>query len=211
MAEPAAPAERTLARHHLEIHCPNAAEVIRAVYAEALFERQHRIYHRRNRDGRDGVAEWALDLRRPLSRSDFLGPLVIAMRAELLRLNIRQAAGLGYGSFALLGGIVAVGDDLSSVLIRDERKRYGFQEILEGSIDPHQPVAIIDDLLSGGHSKLKAAGVLRAHGMNPTVALTVFRLSWRGGRELLKHHGIGSVSLASLSAAWPTDQAGDGP
>jgi orotate phosphoribosyltransferase len=210
MAEAAASAKRTPGRHHLEIHSADVAAVIQDVYAESIFERQHRRYHRKGGDGREGVSEWALDLRRPLSRSEYLGPLAVAMRAELRRLSIRQVAGMGYGAFALLGGIVAVGDDVSSVLIRQERKRYGFQEILEGAIDSRQPVAIIDDLLSTGHSVLRAATVLRAQGMNPTVVLTVFRFSWRGGRELLKYHGIGSVSLASLSPAWPTDQAGGG-
>jgi orotate phosphoribosyltransferase len=210
MAEAAASAKRALARHHLEIHSAKVAEVIRAVYAEASFEREHRPYRRRDRGEHAAVAEWALDLRRPLSRSEFLGPLVVAMNAELLRLNIRQVAGMGYGSFALIGGIVTIGDGLSSVLIRGERKRYGFQEILEGSVDANQPVAIVDDLLSSGHSALKAAAILRAHAISPTVLLTVFRYSWRDGRELLRYHGIGSISLASLSVAWPTDQAESG-
>ena len=207
MAEVPASAKPALGRHHVEIHSAGVADVIQAVYAESIFERQHRPYHRKGRGSREAASEWALDVRRPLSRSGLLGPLAVAMLAELRRLNIRQVAGMGYGSFALLGGIVAVGDDISSALIRQEPKRYGFLEVLEGALDARQPVAIVDDLLSTGHSAIRAAALLRAQGMNPTVLLTVFRFSWRGGRELLRYHGIGSVSLASLSAAWPTDQA----
>jgi len=201
------PAGHRLPRHHLHIHAADVAGVIEAVYDACLFERANRSYHY-ERNGQESVAEWALDLRRPLSQSAFLGPLATAMNEELRRLGIRQVAGQGYGSFALVGGMVAVGHDLRSVLIRDERKRHGFQEILEGSIDVREPVAIVDDLLSTGRTALRSAAILRAHAMHPTMALTVFRYSWRGGRELLRFNGIGSLSLASLSVAWGPGQAG---
>ena len=130
------------------------------------------------------------------------------MNEELRRLGIHQVAGQGFGSFALVGGMVAAGHDLRSVLIRSERKRHGFQEILEGSIDTREPVAIVNDLLSTGHTVLRSAAILREHAAHPTIALTVFRYAWRGGRELLRFNGIGFLSLASLSIAWGPGQAG---
>jgi orotate phosphoribosyltransferase len=208
MAEAEPEAERALPRHHLQIHAADVAEVIQAVYKACLFERSNRVYHYRR--GQDAVAEWALDVRRPLSQSAFLGPLATAMNEELSRLGISQVAGRGYGSFALVGGMLATSHNLRSVLIRDERKRYGFQELLEGSIDPCEPVAIIDDLLSTGRTALGSAAILREHAMHPTILLTVFRYSWRGGRELLRYHGIRSLSLASLSLAGGRGQARTG-
>jgi orotate phosphoribosyltransferase len=207
MTEAEAPGGHGLPRHHLHTHAAAVAGVLEAVYEACLFEQASRPYHY-ERSGQGTVAEWALDLRRPLSRSTFLRPLAIAMNEELRRLGIRQVAGYGYGSFALVGGMVATGDDLRSVLIREERKRHGFRDIMEGSIDVREPVAIIDDLLSTGRTALRSAAILREHAAHPTVALTVFRYSWRGGRELLRYHGIGSQSLASLSAAWAPAQDG---
>jgi hypothetical protein len=51
MAEAAASAKRTPGRHHLEIHSADVAAVIQDVYAESIFERQHRRYHRKGGDG----------------------------------------------------------------------------------------------------------------------------------------------------------------
>lgn len=183
--------------HDLEVHYTDPDNIIEATYLASLFERSSREYYRLRSELT--LAECALDVRRPLSQSRFLGPLASAINGELRRLGIRQVAGMGYGSFALIGGLVATSRDLKSVLIRTEAKRYGFREMLEGEIEPDLPVAIIDDILSTGKSALKAATVLRDHAMHPTVLLTVFRLSWRGGRDLLRYHGIESQSLASLS------------
>ena len=149
MTEAGTPAGHRLPRHHLDIHAAGVAEVIEAVYDACLFEQANRSY-RYERNGEEAVAEWALDLRRPLSQSAFLRPVATAMNEELRRLGIHQVAGQGFGSFALVGGMVAAGHDLRSVLIRSERKRHGFQEILEGSIDTREPVAIVNDLLSTG-------------------------------------------------------------
>ena len=186
--------------HNLQVHYPELDDIITATYLASLFERSSREYLYK-RHGEPAVAECALDVRRPLSQSRFLGPLAAAMNKELDRLGIRQVAGRGYGSFPLLGGLVATAHDLRSVFIRPEAKQYGFREILEGHIDPDEPLAIVDDILSTGKSALKSAAILREQAMNPTVLLTVFRLSWVGGRDLLRYHGIESLPLATLSMA----------
>jgi orotate phosphoribosyltransferase len=185
-------------RHLLRVHAKEIAGVLEGIYSTGFYERESRSYHRRRKSE---VAEWALDLRRPLSQSAFLVPVAAALNGELRGLGIRQAAGRGYGSFALLGGLVATGDNLSAAFVRAERKPYGFREMIEGSVDPDEPIAIVDDLLSTGRSAVRTAAILRDHGLHPTILLTVFCYSWRGGRELLRYHGIACRSLASLSLA----------
>lgn len=175
-------------------------ELMELVYRRALFLNTDRPYYRQ-RQGRYVASEWALDLRRPLTQSSILQPVALSMNRLLAGLGVRQIAGRGYGAFALVGAMLALGRDLTGVLVREQRKAHGFRETLEGTADRSRPVAVVDDLLSSGTSAVKTADMLRADGLWPTVVVTVFRYEWCDGRGLLRHRGLEHRALAALRLA----------
>jgi orotate phosphoribosyltransferase len=149
-------------------------------------------------DDESGSPEWSIDMRIPLSRGDLLRAVAMQMTAVLDREKISQVSGAGFGAFFLLGGILATTMGLNGGLIRESRKEYGFKKRVEGGLDRHRPIFIVDDVLSSGKSAISAAKVLREDGFLPVGVLTVLRYGWRQGDESLRQAGLVSESLADL-------------
>jgi orotate phosphoribosyltransferase len=120
------------------------------------------------------------------------------MAAVLAHRSVYQIAAAGFGAFFLVGGILAVSIGFKGGLIRESRKDYGFRNLVEGSLDTHRPIFIVDDILSSGKSALGVAGLLRQEGFSPTGVLTVFRYGWRQGDGRLRQAGLSTESLATL-------------
>src|SRR5581483_2288878 len=167
-------AQRMSDRLALDVHVPALEGILREVYDTGRFTRRERAYVKRGGEAA-GVrtSNWALDLRVPLARSELLQPIAAEMAATLQRAGISQIAGRGFGSYQLVGGIVAVGSNLSGGLVRDARKPYAFTE-------------------------LDAANALRKEGYDVIAVYTVFRFAWRRGRSALWAANLGHRCLASL-------------
>ncbi len=185
-------------RHTLDVHVSALDDVLRRAYELAAFDGRERPYLK-SRRGAMRQSQWALDMRKPLSLSHVLQPVARTMAMEFVtQAGITQVAGYGYGSFALLGGIISHGDGLVGALVRETRKSYGFGELVEGHLRRDVPVVVVDDLLGTGRSTLRAAAALRAEGFTVTGAYTVFRFAWKRGRKALRAEGLGHRCLATL-------------
>jgi orotate phosphoribosyltransferase len=118
---------------------------------------------------------------------------------EMLRtLDARQIVGAGYGSFLLVGSLLATSEDLRGGVIRHARKTYGFRERVEGALQSHRPVVLVDDVIASGSSALEAAEVLWREGFFVSSVCTIFEYSWCSGRQNLLSHNLSLHSLGIL-------------
>jgi orotate phosphoribosyltransferase len=191
--------ERDGPRHVLRPRVDGLDAVLAEVYRRGCFHREERPYVRpTGRDAAARIAPWAMDLRVALGRSELLTPIATAMAAVLRARGIVQIAGRGHGAFMLVGGILAVGDGIAGGLVRETRKAYGFQCLVEGALDPSRPVVVIDDILSSGRAAARTVDTLRAEGHRPVGVLVVFEYAWRDGRARVRESGVGCRRLATL-------------
>lgn len=188
--------------HRLDDIPLGAEPLLAQVYQESFFRFSDRPSYRQ--DGRPAV--WALDLRRPLSRSGTLREVCALLLNKLEAANVHQVVGAGAAAGLLVGGLVASGRDLRGGIIRDRRKPYGFREHIEGALLRDQPVAIVDDILASGSTMIRVAEALEAEGYHTNIGFPVFEFGWRDGRMALRARGLETKSLAKLSytASAPT-------
>ena len=181
-------------RHILECHAAAIESTLSAVRRQSYFPASKResFYT----DG--AVSPWSYDMRVPLSKSEYLKPICSQIIEILQRRGIRQVAGKGYGSFLLIGGIVAGGENFRAGLVRGARKSYGFRRRVEGDLSRSQPVYIVDDILSTGRSVASVAGALLREGFRPAGVVTVFRFGWEDAGARLGKYNIEAECLATL-------------
>jgi orotate phosphoribosyltransferase len=166
-----------------------------------------RLYEAAAVDLRDGKEEfvttgrrltWALDLRRPLLRSELLQPAAAAMAERLLAVGATQIAGQGLGAVPLVCGVVAQARGLDGALLREQPKQRGFLRPFEGELARDRPVWLVDDLVHSGRSAAAAAALLRAQGLAVAGVVCLFHYGWGTGRERLRRHRLGLEPLAEL-------------
>jgi orotate phosphoribosyltransferase len=154
----------------------------------------------RTRSGRRN--KWLLDCKKGFGD----GAATQAVATELVRLagekGITQFAGLGFGAYVLVGGILAVkGAKARGALIRSRAKKYGQERLIEGDLEASQPVCIVDDILNSGASALEAARKLREQGFENLHHISVFHFEWGQGEQRLNREGIDCSCLAKVKQA----------
>lgn len=82
-------------------------------------------------------------------------------------------AGVATGAIAL-GVLVADALDLPFVYVRSGAKKHGLENLVEGHLEPHKKVVVIEDLISTGGSSLKAVEALRNANTNVLGLLAIF-------------------------------------
>lgn len=146
---------------------------------------------------------WAMDMRLVLSRGEYLNPIAAQMLEIVRDFGVTQIVGKGFGSFHLVGGITALSKDIVGGLVRPEHKKYGFRKLVEGDIDPEQPLVIVDDLLCSGKTAYKLAQALRNEGFKPVGVVSVFKFGWKDSSEMLERAGLKTAHLGVLRKRVP--------
>jgi len=196
--------------HNLIVKYEKDKKLLEKVYEKALFYPDQRKYFYPKPIKEDYLnypkdySIWGIDFRYPLSKSEYLKPICLRLLEILIENNITQVAAGGFGSFNMVGGITALGDNISAALIREKRKPAGFMQIVEGDIDRSKPIWIVDDLLWSGETVKKDLKILKEEGYNPTHLLVLFeRLEYGDekleGKKKLEQAGLNVISLAVLS------------
>ncbi len=145
--------------------------------------------------------DWLLDMRIPLldgSVASRLGNLI----ADRIRMTgCRQVAGYGFGGNAMVCATIHADGypHLLGGFIRLQRKPHGRQRLIEGPLDPHLPVILLDDLLNSGTSALHALHQLRSEGFHVAGFFTVFEFTWGSGRAKLEKEGLRVDALMELA------------
>jgi orotate phosphoribosyltransferase len=177
--------------HHIVSSVDGLSSILEKLYQDSFIPSVEKPHFRR--DGKQD--SWALDLKKSLSRSVFLAPVCQEMSKILKKYNIRQIAGKGYGSFLLIGGIVAINAEISCSLLRETPKGYGFKNLMEGSLCKNELVFVIDDILSSGKTAKNIFDTLIQQDFQPGGVLTVFRYGWRKAIDNLASYRVIIESL----------------
>ena len=139
---------------------------------------------------RDGTsARWMLD-----SLSVTLSPrgahLAGKCVLELLkRFDGRQIATYGLTGVPILQSCVLQDSSYRGLLVRKERKQHGSLKLIEGDIDPSEPVIVIDDSVSSGTCMTEAIERLEEAGLRVEGGICLVRFGWHGGYALMQERG----------------------
>ena len=95
-----------------------------------------------------------------------------------------------------MGVLVAEALDLPFVYVRPQPKSHGRQNQIEGHLEPHQTVVVIEDLISTGNSSLNAVKALQAAQADVKGMLAIFTYGFEAATENFESH---KVALNTLS------------
>src|SRR3954471_17275690 len=141
---------------------------------------------------RDGSSAWWMLDSLPVTLTPRGGTLAARALLRLLeRFEGRQLATLGLTGVPLVQGCVLLGGGrYSGLLVRKERKAHGSLKLIEGRLDPDEPVVLVDDSISSGHSMLTCARVLREAGLEVEGAVALVGFGYDRGPPRLVEAGV---------------------
>jgi len=149
---------------------------------------------------RDGSsARWMLD-----SLAVTLTPRGAELAARCLLRTLahfegRQLATFGLTGVPLLQGCVLLGDGrYTGVLVRKERKAHGSLKLVEGRLDTAEPVVIIDDSVSSGHSVLACARRLEEAGFQVEGGVCLVRFGYDRGTARMLEAGYRAATVFDI-------------
>ncbi|HWF90603.1 MAG TPA: AMMECR1 domain-containing protein, partial [Pyrinomonadaceae bacterium] len=109
---------------------------------------------------------------------------------ELLkRFDGRQIATYGLTGVPILQSCLLQDNRYRGLLIRKERKQHGSCKLIEGVIDPNEPVILIDDSVSSGTCMTEATERLEAAGLRVEGGICLVRFGWQNGYALMQERG----------------------
>jgi AMMECR1 domain-containing protein/orotate phosphoribosyltransferase len=139
---------------------------------------------------RDGSsARWMLDsLAVTLSPqgAQLAGRCVLEL---LKRFDGRQLATYGLTGVPILQSCILQDPAYRGLLVRKERKQHGSLKLIEGPVDPGEPVIVIDDSVSSGTCMNEATERLEAAGFRVEGGICLVRFGWYGGYALMQERG----------------------
>lgn len=104
-------------------------------------------------------------------------------------------AGVATGAIGI-GALVAQEMNLPFVYVRPEAKKHGRQNQIEGQLDKHQRVVVIEDLISTGKSSLNAVKALKDAEADVKGMIAIFSYGFNVAQENFK---AANVQLHTLS------------
>lgn len=183
-------------RHDIRVADPRHEALFQRLYTAASIEVADSELPFVTRSGRS--VRWALDLRRPLLRSELLQPAAAALADRLAGLAVTQVGGKGMGAAPLVCGVVAQARGIDGALVRDQPKERGFIRPYEGELDAGRPVWVLEDIVNSGGSVLAAATALRDQGLEVEGAVCLFHYTWGPGLGRLGRRGLRLEPMAEL-------------
>ncbi len=139
---------------------------------------------------RDGTsARWMLDsLAVTLSSrgAQLAGKCVLEL---LKRFDGRQIATYGLTGVPILQSCIIQDSSYRGLLVRKERKQHGSLKLIEGLMDPSEPVIIIDDSVSSGTCMTEATERLEQAGLRVEGGICLVRFGWQNGYALMQQRG----------------------
>lgn len=104
-------------------------------------------------------------------------------------------AGVATGAIAI-GALVAEVLGLPFIYVRSKPKGHGLENLIEGDLEPHKKVVVVEDLVSTGISSLKAAEAVNNFGGNVIGMVAIFTYNFPLAKENFKE---AKIELTSLS------------
>lgn len=127
------------------------------------------------------------------------------IKVELARLIMEQfkdvdvIAGVATGAIAQ-GALVADILGLPYIYVRSSPKDHGLENLIEGNLKPGQRVVVIEDLVSTGHSSLKAVDAIRMGGGEVAGMVALFTYGFPVAEENFREAGVKLYTLSNYNA-----------
>lgn len=148
---------------------------------------------------RDGTsARWMLDsLAVTLSPrgAELAGRCVLEL---LKRFDGRQIATYGLTGVPILQSCILQDNRYRGLLVRKERKQHGSLKLIEGVIDPSEPVILIDDSVSSGTCMTEGTQRLEEAGLRVEGGICLVRFGWQNGYALMQERGYHMEALYDI-------------
>lgn len=169
----------------------------RRLYEQSLVRREQEYIT----DPRGQPIGWLLDTRMPMLKGEMLQEVGQVLAERLRNKDIYQVAGYGFGSYSMVCAVLGVPGEPSfrGGFIREAHKPHGRRRLVEGPLDPAQPLVLLDDILNSGRSAAKAVALLRDDGYHVVGLITLFNFTWSGGRARLEKEDLWVDSLLDLN------------
>lgn len=113
--------------------------------------------------------------------------------------DVDVVAGVATGAIAQ-GALVADTLGLPYIYVRSSPKDHGLENLIEGSLKPRQKVVVIEDLISTGHSSLKAVEAIRAAGAEVVGMVALFTYGFPIAVENFRKAGVKLYTLSNYNA-----------
>lgn len=108
----------------------------------------------------------------------------------LARFDGRQLATYGLiGVPVMQSCILQSGGRYRGLLVRKEAKNYGAVRVIEGEIDPDEPVILVDDSIASGTAFREGCERLKKAGLRVEGGVCLVRFGWHGGYSNLQAEG----------------------
>lgn len=168
----------------------------RLLYERALVRRSQEPIT----DPRGHPIGWLLDTRIPTLDGQVFNEVGRVLADKLRMRGIDQVAGFGYGAFPIVCSVLSAsnGDGFCGGFVRERKKPYGRQRLVEGPLERLRPVVLVDDILNSGRSAVRSIALLRGDGFHVVGLMTLFHFSWGGGRRRVESEGVWVESLLDL-------------
>lgn len=113
--------------------------------------------------------------------------------------QVEAIAGVATGAIAP-GAIVADVLGLPFVYIRSAPKDHGLENLIEGDLKPKQKVVVVEDLVSTGHSSLKAVEAIRQSGSDVLGMVAIFTYGFPVAEANMKEARVELTTLTHYDA-----------
>ena len=182
-------------------HDEKVISVLKKIIDEGFFEEKDRHYISKKKE----VPKWAFDCRLPLLNSDNTRILFPYISKYLSDLGHTTLALSGFGAFPFIS-LSQYHNIKQILLIRKEKKNYGFNQEIEGAL-PHdghiidyedqkdfqnlayvnaegklfsryKKICVIDDICNTGYSMIEAANILYKNNYITSTYFSLFNYSW---------------------------------
>lgn len=182
-------------------------ELGRRLYNRALVRREDELIT----DPRGQPIGWLLDTRIPMLDGELFTEVGAVLANRLRERDLYQVVGYGFGAYPLVCSVLS-GDDgaaFNGGLVREDRKEHGRRRIVEGPIDPDEPVVLLDDIINSGRSASQALRLLRREDLEVVGLLTLFNFTWSSGQSRIEAEGLWVDSLLDLNLQEGTSSGSD--
>jgi len=149
---------------------------------------------------RDGTsARWMLDSL-SVTLTSRGGELAGSCVLELLkRFDGRQIATYGLTAVPILQSCITRSNGkYRGLLVRKERKKHGSLKLIEGPLDPNEPIILIDDSISSGTSSAEACELLEQAGLRVEGGIFLVRFGWDAGYAWLQERGYHVEAVSDI-------------
>ena len=171
--------------------------LIAEIYEMALIDGKHENLI----DPKGNKIDWLLDLRLPLLDGRIACRLGKLVADRVRSAGYRQVAGYGFGGTAMVCAALNVEGHppLQGGFVRPCRKPHGRQRLVEGPLEIHDPIVLLDDLLNSGNTALQAISQLQHEGFHVAGYFSIFEYNWGQGRKKIEQEGLWVDAMMELT------------